>query len=103
MIHHLKDGDIHRAGDRAMAATHTKIHTETLFIINELMHGPLPPPAVLCRAWIVSACLQGEVNVVAGIITFVTNSRIPDPFIGDLEAMTSRTNERAGITAYAVT
>ncbi len=58
-----------------------RVHTKPFLIINELMHRPLPPSAVFHVPRVMSACHQGKINIIAGIIAFVTHSRVLDLFI----------------------
>jgi len=102
MIYHLEDGNVHRAGDRAMSAAYAEIYAKAFLIINELMHRPLPPAAILGRTGIVSACFKRKIHIVAGIIAFIPHPGILDLFIGDFKAMAGRTNKRAGITAHTI-
>jgi hypothetical protein len=102
VVYHFKNADVHRAGDCAMPAAYTQVNTKSFLVVYELVHGPLPPAAVLRRAGIMTAGFQCEVNVVAGVIALVTHACLPDLLIGDLEAMTGRANESAGVAAYAV-
>ena len=36
-VHYVKNTDVHRAGDRAFAASYTQIHTKPFLVINELV------------------------------------------------------------------
>lgn len=102
MVHHLKDGNVHGAGDGAMPASHAKIYPKTLLVVNEFMHGSLPPAAVLGRAGVMAPCFQCEIRVVAGIIALVAQACIPDLLVGDLETMAGRADECTGVAAYAI-
>ena len=85
-----------------MTTAHAKIHSETFFIIHELVHGPLPPAAVLCRAGVMASRFQRKVNIVAGIIAFITDTGILDLYVGDLETMAGWADERAGVATYTI-
>jgi len=65
LINHIKNADIHRAGNGAMAASNAQVHAKPLLVINKFMQGPLPPSAVSNRPWIVSSGHQREISVVA--------------------------------------
>ena len=103
MVNYVKNADVHRAGDCAMSAAHTKVYAKTFLVVNEFMHRPLPPAAVLCRAGIMATGFQCKINVIARIITLVTDTRVLDLFVGDLEAMAGRTNKSACVAADTVT
>jgi len=102
LINHIKNADIHRAGNGTMAASHTQVHTEPFLVINKFMQGTLPPPAVFYRARVVSSSHQREISVVARIVTLISNSCILDLFICDLETMTGRADESTGVATDAV-
>ena len=85
-----------------MAASNAQVHAKPLLVINKFMQGPLPPSAVSNRPWIVSSGHQREISVVAGIVTLIANSCIPDHFIRDLETMTGGTDESTGIATNTI-
>jgi len=77
MVNYVENTDVHGAGNGAMPAAHAEIHSEAFLIKHELVHGPLPPASVFCRAWIMAPCFKCKVNIVAGIVALVTNTCIP--------------------------
>ena len=102
MVNHIKNADVHRAGDGTMAASYAEVHAEPLFIINEFMHRTLSPATVFHRTGVMSASHQGEVPVVTGIIAFIANPVVPDLLVGDLETVAGRTDKSTGVAADAI-
>ena len=102
LVNYLKNADVHRAGNGTFSTAHAEVLTKPLLVIDELVHGTLAPAAVLGRARVVTARHEGEITVVAGVVTLITEAGILYLFIGDLEAMAGGANKSAGVAADAV-
>ena len=102
LVDNFENTDVDGAGDGTFAASHTKVFPKPLLVIDKFVHGTLPPPAILCRAGIMSAGHEGKIAVIAGVIALVTNACIFHFFIGDLEAMAGRAYESAGVATHAI-
>jgi hypothetical protein len=102
LTNNIKNADVDRAGNGTMTTSHTKVHAKSFLVIDELMHGTLSPPAIFNRAWVVTASHEGKISVVTGIIAFITDTRVFDLFIRDLEAMAGGANKCTCITPDTV-
>ena len=103
LVNNFKNADIHRAGNGAFAASYTEIFAKALLVINKLMHGALPPPAIFNRTGIMTAGHKGKIAVVTGVIALVANAGIFHFFIRNLKAMAGGTNKRTSVTTHAIT
>ena len=65
LVNHLKDADVHRAGDGALAASYTEILAKAFLVINKLMKCPLPPATVFHRSRVMAAGHKCEISIVA--------------------------------------